>query len=378
MAQTSLAIPFEWIEKKLTVFFNHRFWRWRILALALTVSTGTLLVFNSVLVTRGFKSLYREMRSPGTEAGLFWDDIIKQGQDPFTPKDYKAGTHEANKTFRLTLPLLSHTLRLNVASLYLLHVLVGLVFLWFTTKIIQDILQNHVLTFYFMTGFTAIYAGSHFYLNWLGHADAFPFCFMLLSFYFRQPLLVFLFSQLGFWCDERALLNSSYIGLWYLWPLVDEWLEKRQIAAKKVPATVVVLLVSVMVYIALRQWLTTKYGLKVGHDNALSAQSLAWSLSIIGDKFTRGLEGFWLLIFAGLTAMILRKDTLKLLLLGGCLAVTWIVALMVADGTRALSYGFVGFFILLAYLKDHVPVHQIRLLLIVSALISLMLPISFP
>lgn len=374
----SLTAPFQWLETKLEAFFDSKFWQFKVLFLALTVSASTLLVFNSIFIERGFRDLYQEMRHPGSIGGFFWDDIIKQGADPFTPKSYEAGSHEANQTFRLTIPLIAYVLHLNVATLYLLHIVVGLLFLWTVTSIVNGILKDKILTFYFLTGFTAIYAGANFYINYLGHADAFPFCFLALAFYFRNPLLVLLFTQLAFWCDERAIINSTYLGLWYVLPLIHRLLKERKFNLKQIPIPVIALLVSAGLYLVLRQWLATNYGLKVGHDNDLSRRTALWSLSIIGDKFTRGLEGFWLIVFAGMAVLFMLKDWWSMLLIGGCILFTSSIGIMVADGTRSLSFGFCMFFFMLAILKEHISRKQLSYLLIVSTLISLMLPMSFP
>jgi len=201
---------------------------------------------------------------------------------------------------------------------------------------------------------------------------------MVLAFYYRSPLWVLLFSQLAFWCDERAIINSSYIGLWFIWPTIQTWVKQQKINLKQIPISAFVLVGSVAIYAILRYWLTVNYGMKIGHDNSLSMKSIVWSLSIIGDKYTRGFEGLWFIIFAGIVAMILQKDWLKLSLFGVCLLITWWITAMVADGTRALSYSFIAFFIVLDYLKQYTPIHQIKILLILAALVSLMLPISFP
>lgn len=376
--QQSLTTPFRWLESKLEPFFDNRFWQVRLLVSALVISTSTLLVFNFILVDKGLRSLYYEMLQPGSIGGLFWDDILKQGADPFTPQDYEAGSHEANQAFRLAIPLIANALHLNIAGLYLLHVLVGFVFLWFVMLTVYRILKDKMLTFYFMTGFTAIYAGANFYINFLGHCDAFPFCFMVLAFYFRNPLLVILFTQLAYWCDERAIINSSYLGLWYVLPLIKQVIDKRKLKLKDIPWPAVALILSAVLYLIVRQWLTNTYGLKVGHDNDLSRRTGMWSLSIIGDKFTRGLEGFWLIIFAGMAVLAMRKDWWTLVLLGGCIMITCAIGVMVADGTRSLSFGFYMFFFMLTILREHIPTRQLHYLLIVSTLISLMLPMSFP
>jgi len=374
----SLTTPFKWLETRLKAFFDSRFWQFKVLFLSLAISVSTLLVFNFILVDRGFRDLYQEMRHPGSIGGFFWDDIIKQGADPFTPKDYEAGSHEANQTFRLTIPLIAQALHLNVASLYLLHLVMGILFLWLIIQITYKILESRVLVFYFLTGFTAIYAGANFYINYLGHADVFPFCFLALAFYLRNPFWVLLFTQLAFWCDERSIINSSYLGLWFVLPVLKKAIQTKKFSLKQIPLQAVALVISAGIYLVVRQWLSSTYGLKVGHDNALSHRTTLWSLSILGDKFTRGFEGFWLIIFAGMAVLVMLKDWLAFTLLLGCLLVTSAIGIMVADGTRSLSFGFMIFFFMLSILRKHIPVSQLTYLLIVSTLISLMLPISFP
>ncbi len=376
--QQSLTTPFRWLESKLQTFFDNRFWQVRLLLLALTISAGTLLAFNFILVDKGLRNLYYEMLQPGSIGGLFWDDIIKQGADPLTPKAYEAGSHEANQTFRLTIPLIAYLLHLNVATLYLLQLVVGMVFLWIVINIVNGILKDRILTFYFLTGFTAIYAGANFYINYLGHVDAFPFCFMALAFYFRNPLLVLLFSQLSFWCDERAIINSSFIGLWFLIPFIDKYQTERKLNWKLISPTILVLMVSGILYLAVRKWIELSFHLKIGHDNSLSIKSLVWSLSIFGDKVTRGLEGMWLIIGAACLILWQSKQFIKLLLFAGALGITLFITLLVADGTRALSFGFIAFFISLKILHESILSKQLKYLLIVSALVSLMFPISFP
>ncbi|WP_147277036.1 hypothetical protein [Runella aurantiaca] len=376
--QQSLTTPFRWLDSKLHQFFDNKFWQVRLLFLALIISTGTLLTFNFILVDKGLRSLYLEMRQPGSIGGFFWDDIIKQGADPFTPKDYEAGSHEANQTFRLTIPLIAYALHLNVATLYMLQLLVGLVFLWTVVNIVNRILNDRVLTFYFLTGFTAIYAGANFYINYLGHVDVFPFCFMAFALYYRNPLLILLFSQLSFWCDERAIINSSFIGLWFLIPFVDQLQTTGKWNWKLISPTILILIFSGVLYLALRKWLELSFNLKIGHDNALSVKSFFWSLSIFGDKVTRGLEGMWLIIGAACLILWQARQLWKLFLFAGALSVTLLIALLVADGTRALSFGFIAFFIALKILHESIPSKQLKYLLIVSALVSLMLPISFP
>ena len=374
----SLNTPFRWLEEKLESFFDNQYWQYRLVALAMLLSLGSLLLFNYIHISVGFRNLYHEMRQPGSVESLFWDDIIKQGSDPFTPQNYQPGTHEANQTFRLTLPLLSRLLRLNVATFYLFQVLFGCWFLWLVAGFVFDILKNKTLTFYFLTGFTAIYTGACFFINYFGHGDVFPFCFLLLALLVKQPVLMFLCLQLAFWCDERALINASFIGLWLVWPLIEKIRTEKKIALQQIPVSVYVLIMSAVVYLILRKWLETALHLSIGHDAALSVSSFFWSISTFGDKITRGYEGLWLVIIGATVILFLAKKWGQFTLFLGAWLLNVFITTLVADGTRALSFGFIGLLLALQVLKDYIPNHQLKYLLIVSALISLMLPISFP
>ncbi|WP_191908834.1 hypothetical protein [Larkinella humicola] len=374
----SLAAPIYQLEQRLSVFFNNRFWKLRLVSLALLISMGSLLLLNSIFIDRGFRYLYEEIRRPGLLDGFFWDDIIRQSGHLFEPNTYEPGTHEANQTFRLTIPLLVHFFRLGVAKLYLLQVMLGLVFLWAVTGIVYKILQDKVLTFYFLTGFTAIYAGIAFFINYFGHGDGYVFCFMALAVYFRNPLLVILFTQLAFWCDERALINSSYIGLWYALPVLKTVVQTRKFDIRQIPVPLVALVVSVVIYGSIRKWLELTYGMKIGHDASWSARTLAWSMSYVGDKMARGLEGMWLILLVAFWALAVRRQWLELVLLGGAWLLTMVVAVLVADGTRSLSFGFMAFFFALAILNRYLTRSQLRVVLLSSAVISLMYSISFP
>lgn len=374
----SLNTPFRLFEEKLQSLLQGRFWKIKLIAISLIVSAGILFLFNYILIDVGLRSLYREMHHPGSQDMLFWDNVIIQGEDPFSPHHYAPGSHEANRTFRLTIPLIVKALNLNVAGLYILHVLAGLVLLWLVTSIAHTILEDKFLTFYFVTGFSAIYAGANFYVNYLGHIDVFPFLFMTLVLYFRNPILVILFSQLAFWCDERAIINSSYLLLWYLFPLIDKLARERKFDWKLVPGATYSLVISGLLYILVRKWLETNLGLSVGHDSSLSLKTSLWSITFFGDKAARGLEGMWLILIGAFLVLIQSRQWLKFSLFGGAMILSLLVMIMVADGTRAISFAFVSFFIALKILHEHIHLKELRYLLIVSALFSLIFPLSFP
>ncbi|MEZ4902372.1 MAG: hypothetical protein R2822_11755 [Spirosomataceae bacterium] len=72
--------------------------------------------------------------------------------------------------------------------------------------------------------------------------------------------------------------------------------------------------------------------------------NLFWSISIFGDKITRGFEGMWLMIGASWLVLWQSKQYWKLLFFVMALGITLLIALLVADGTRALSFGFIFFY----------------------------------
>lgn len=382
----SLDIPFRWLESKLSPFLAHEFWRLRVLILAFTISATILLVFSSTFLNYGFWNLYCEMREPGCCGnGIFWDDIIRQGQYPFTAYPYTPGSHESNATFRLTPPLIARIFHLNVVGLYAAHVLAGVVFLWFLIGQVEKLLKDRILTFYFMTGLMGTYLGANFYFNYMGHADAFAFLFMLLVFCTRQPLLLFGYSQAAFWCDERALLNITYVFAWYLLPVIRQNNKEKTfrisqifVPLRQVPLPIVVLIISAIVYILVRQWLGFRYGLHISHGYEFTRNVLLENLTIVGGRMANGLEGLWFIIIAALSMSFVGKDWWVVILFGGSLLATIASSILVIDITRSLSFGFVGLFLALRILQERIPKHQLRQLLIVSMVVSSMFAITFP
>jgi len=374
----SLVTPLLWIEKRLTTLFASRFWRIRLITLSLIISAGSLMLFNTVYIGRGFSLLFEEIRHPGSQEFFFWDDIIRQGQHPFHPLDYAAGTHEASQTYRLTVPFLARLLHLNIAGLYALQLIAGAVFLWVIAGAANAILNDKILTFYFLTGFTAIYAGLSFFINYFGHCDGYAYCFMALAFCYPQPVMLFLSSQLAFWSDERAIVNSSFIGLWFLLPLISRDSIGSTLSSRENRVALGTLLVSLLVYGAGRWWLKAHYPMTIGIDSAAAVDAFLWNASIFGDRMTNGLEGMWLPILAAFWLLITVPKRLELLLLGGALSLTITGSMLVGDGTRSLSYGFIVFFFALAILRRYLVPNQLKYLLFFSAFISLLFPIAFP
>jgi|GEM_PF-1395889 len=382
----SLNTPFQWLESKLRPFFEHNSWQLRVLLLALIISATILLVFNSTFLNYGFWNLYCEIREPGCCGnGIFWDDIIRQGQYPFTVYPYSPGSHESNVTFRLTVPLIARVLHLNVVTLYLLHVLAGLVFLWFFIGQVNKLLKDRVLTFYFMTGLMGTYLGANFYFNYMGHADAFAFLFMLLIICTRQPLLVLGYSQAAFWCDERAVLNLTYVFAWYILPLIRQESKGKAfhinqifMPLKQVSLPIITLTVSVIGYVIVRQWLGFRYGLHISHGYEFTHNVLLENLTIVGGRMANGFEGLWLIMVAALSMSFVGKDWWAVILFGGSLLLTMASSMLVIDITRSLSFGFIGLFLALRILQERIPKHQIRQLLIISMVISSMFAITFP
>jgi hypothetical protein len=375
---TSLTIPIDWMEEGLKSFFDNRFWQFRILALGLVISATLLLGLNAGFIDFGFRHLYYEMLNPGSDGGFYWDDLIRQGQYPRTPIPALPGSHEANISFRLTVPLIARFLHLNVATLYALHVLAGLVFLWFSIDVAHKILKDKLLVFYFVTALMGTYIGANGYFNYIGHADAFPFLFMLLTFATRQPLLLLGFSQLAFWCDERAILNMSFVGCWYLLPVINEVFDGKTIHLKKIPAPIFWLLLSVVLYILLRQWLAYRYGLHISHGPEFTKKVLAENLTIWGNRFSMALEGLWFVVAAAFAVCVVRRDWWSVALMSAAWLLTALSSMLVIDITRSFSFGFVGLFLALRILQQHAPKHQLKQLLLVSMVVSLFFTIMFP
>ena len=368
----SLFNPLESFLEKLIL--NHKYWKIRILLFSCVFSFTWLFVFNRGYIYENFRSFYADVILHNPQPFFFWNSIIAQGEAPLAAHSYESGSHEANRIFRLTIPLIAHYFHLNSLGLYLLQIVLGLGFLFILLNILARILDDKLLTFYLFFAFVNVYVGSCFFFNCFGHGDGYTFFFMICALIVRTPLLISLFCQLAFWGDERSVVMA--VGLWLFHHFYEQLNKKDSIK--------VLLLVAgnVLVYLGVRVYLSRTYHLASEDVENFSFDRYIYFIKYTslwyGKRSSVSVEGFALIIMMVFIILHRDKQYLKLLLALGSWLPIVAISFLVGDTVRTLSFTFVFWLIALIIIKERVNPVQLKALILVVAFINLLIPVSFP
>ena len=309
----------------------------------------------------------------------FWSDIDYQTTDLFMKKLQVWDTvHQANMRLRLLLPLLWMVFH-SALAIYLLQVLFGIVQLYMVLGIIYTLTQDRLQAFYFTWGFSGLYAGAAYYLDFYGYGDALGYAFMTAALFFRRPVWIGLAIFLAAWVDERSLFNASFIII-YHW-LAPYRVDDRALMIRtwfNPTVQAVAAVAGGAVYMAVRYYLIYKYQLKSSIGGPTLFFHVRDAVKNAGQRIWSGFESFWLLITGGLGSMLYRREFGPFIVISILLALTTFTVLMAGDFTRTVSYGFPVIFITFSLLRREFEPSQLRLILLsVTILASLFFPIIY-
>jgi hypothetical protein len=296
-----------------------------------------------------YSLLVTHLKTDGSKLDA-WVFIQNQAQDLFHPRDIDYDVRRENMVLRWTLPFLSLITNHNVVLILLTQSLCGILFLYRTGRYIYQISANKVLTGLFILALAHIFVSVWIFADIHGYGDGFAYFFLLTALLSNHVVISFLFLQLAFFTDERAVVAGGYVLLW--WVVVKAY-EKEDFTFPGLvfaasTGHAVVIWVAWLFYFGVRSYVLTTFFpehnystigtpllLEAAHRNGLG--SSIWSV----------FEGMWLLMGAAMLALFLTERYW----LAAALSIGFILLIMtgvyVHDIDRSLSYGFP--FILIAF-----------------------------
>lgn len=367
------------LEHKLSWLLKGKFWLWKIIFVSVFLfiivdfsgNASKLIYFRDFWDNEFVKGELDETHKIIKEQSVDYFSFFKSGKDVSIPS-YQ---HEAKMKFRLFLPTLVRIFgeKHFATWLYLLAVALGFVYLYIIAKVSLKILGedvNRLVVFFFMAGFASLYAGAgSFIMDISPYGDFFAFLFLLLSIYFKNPLLVFGFCQLAFWVDERALVNAIYVILWWTFTILPDKEVKFKISIQAL-ATVI----SGIIYLAIRWYITTSYKL---YDTVYIGEFVSTfyeNIKMLSLRFWAGFEGMWLLILLALVILLKEKKYFLLIALAGSLVATVSFAFIAYDVNRGISYGFLAILLSLMICKKYLSEKELKYILLICFIVSVLSP----
>ena len=310
-----------------------------------------------------------------------WKFIAVQAQDILHPTNLEIYIRRENMVMRWVLPLMYILTGHSIVLILIIQALLGCVFLYLFLREVFRQTNDRVLTAFFGLALSNMFVFSWFFVDVTGYGDGYAYFFLMLALLTRNPFLLFGFLQIAFFTDERALVGTGYIILWWATAYLIERKEGMTLAlvfnAVFRPHTWVVIAAWV-VYFSIREYVMHTYFPSHEYSTmgtpVLFADGHRWGL---GNSLWTSFEGAWLLL--GASGFVLyqsgRRWLLLLLLAGfGFLIITGI---FVHDIDRDLAYGFPFLLMASLILSKFIPASEYRKLVFFVALVCIISPMCY-
>ncbi len=281
----------------------------------------------------------------------------------------------AKKVFRLTVPFFIKIFHLNRPAVLLIQFVIGLLLLYYSYVFAKSILNDSVSATFFTVALVFIYIGrtcfTEITATWF---DGWAYFFLLMALMTRSAFMVFVFSVLAAWVDERAIVILPAILVFHqMKNMPSRNLQAEFMHFMKLKWPAIAVLAAVVLTMATRMLLTKYADMTTPLDN-VSLNTVKDNMFVSGFGVFTFLEGFWVLLPVMIVLSVKHKNYLLLVLVLGQIALSSAGALFVYDVTRSGAYMFPVLFIILVYIARFIPALAIRYLLLVSAFFCLIFP----
>ncbi|GGD66969.1 hypothetical protein GCM10011514_33810 [Emticicia aquatilis] len=368
------------IEKNIEKYIlSGSFWKWKALFLTVGITITFYILLNTTPFYQRYKGFYLHAK------GVSHTELVKQGynwyywyffqdlaKEPLKKRNIGYQYHECNMVYRLAVPMLARITGLNTFGLFGVQWLLGFAQIFALISLIYSLTRSRLNAFYFALGACGIYYGNGFLYDVTGFTDSWVFCLITLAIYTRNPLLIFLFTQIAFWTDERGLINSSYVFLWWLFIESYTFDFKKALQNKQLWA----LVASWVVYLVGRFTIMSLYHLEIPLEEG-SATGFVVMKEMFGwfnSSIWRGYEAFVILPILGFYLLYKKQNYIALGLILISFIITMVVTFMTLDTMRTMSYGGLIFVIFIRLFKDNFSEKELRYFLAFLAIINIISP----
>ncbi len=372
---------FQKVENRINASLSGKFWVWKAVFFAILISAFFYVLPNLThFIARyeGFRIYTNphtaEQLSKGGYLSQYWDFIKEQADEPLKQRHYLSSSdHESNMTLRLWMPFLMKIAGGNLFIYLFFQFLGGLFQTYFTVKVAYSILKEKAPALFFATAIAGIYFGNAYYFEIRGYGDSWVFFSMTMAVCFRQPILIFIATQIGFWTDERGVINLVFVILWWLLDKNEPFNIKKIIFKPQIFA----IGISLIVFFALRLFLDYHYHLTIPsrvEEGSFGPSVLKLTYGWVGGVIWNGYEGFLALMVLGSYLFWTKKQKIYSFLLFASIAGSWLVSFMVYDSMRSITFTGIVLFIFLRTASRYVEPAGLKLLLFIIAIINLLAP----
>jgi hypothetical protein len=281
-------------------------------------------------------------------------------------------THLPKRTFRITMPIISYLTQGGVRICIALNTLSGILFFLLCFKFMKNEKQDNVLGILLCICFSITYVSGHTFndLDYLLY-DGFAYFCLVAALCFDIPILIFIFLVLASFTDERGLINSSFVILY--WRIKNQGFEN--ISLKNffyLDRQCIAVIASWFFYIIVRAYLTINLNLKTDTTQIFDFITLKTTITDhVPATMFYVFAGFWLVILLAFTILWIKKHYFFMFLYLFCYGLSLFVAINVYDFDRSFAYSIPSIFIALHILGHETSAIYKKRLFILVFMISI-------
>ena len=273
-----------------------------------------------------------------------------------------------NLTFRPTVLVLAHILHIGEAGLLILFGLAGILLLWEVLAITYAVTASRRTAVFLCLGAACIWPGEAAFHDLRGgYFDAAGLCLLLLALSRSSMLMIASCVFLAAWTDERALIASFFVYLFFVARSLHAGIRKGILGK---PGAVIAAWV---IYFVTRAYYTMTHSLTVT-SGGVGLSTFFQQANVFPLGIWTGLGGLWLIVFCGICAVLVQKRYLLAASFCCVLSVLMLSALAITDVTRTVGYCFPAVFVAISLLAESAPMKQVEKLAMIAGLISLLVP----
>ncbi|WP_345269443.1 hypothetical protein [Nibrella viscosa] len=308
------------------------------------------------------------------DRNLNWETIEFQSRNFLQRPIAFGNSHIEKMVFRLAVPLLAKLFALNRYGIYLGQLICCGFFLWLMIGVTYKLVNSRVNTILFVIASLPCYFVFTGPYDVFGRPDAYPLLCLLIALYFKNPLIILIATFAAAWCDERAIINATWLYLfWSVYgnktnsntPFLFTPLN-RYSAGVLFGGVFYLIGRFTLAYFFNFPTLTSNIG-----SDALQANLKYGALSIFST-----FGALWLLAVATTLLLLYRHQYQVLLLYTICLFFSVLTSILVYDIDRSMAYSFPLLFFCLLILKEATQESSLQLLLCLIMLINLIKPVT--
>lgn len=279
-----------------------------------------------------------------------WQPLFAQAIHPFSGGQYGDGSHEGKLAFRLVVPLMVHFTHAGIKGVLFMLGIIGILNFYMVVRLAGNILGNRRHAF--ITGLCTafIYFGKCSFTELRGTMyDGIAIFFLLCALNARQYILTGLCILLAAWCDERALIASALVWLFYYVQY-----DHKSFVARLFTGSSISIYVAWAAYFFIRYVLAHQYGLRTA-TGGVGISVLLDQINNIPIGIWSALEGLWIPVLFSVVLMYRNKKRIEMLAFIVICAIILLAGVSVVDITRSVVYVLPAIFVALFIINRYKP-----------------------